>query len=90
MCGLFKIGGAVAGLFVLLAGLVAALIAFVVFVFALLAVLAAVGSAVTAYVKRDSWTKPAYRWARDKSGRWSMIPWNAGEAATPEEDAPLA
>jgi len=78
MCGLFKVGGAITGLFVLMAGLVMALIAFVVFVFAVLAMLAAVGSAVTAYVKRDTWTKPAFRWARDKSGRWSMTPWSSG------------
>ena len=30
---------------------------------------------VVAYLRREQWTKPAYRWARDTSGRWSMTPW---------------
>ena len=32
-----------------------------------------------AYVKREQWTKPAYRWARDTSGRWSATPWTPAE-----------
>jgi hypothetical protein len=34
---------------------------------------------VLAYVKREQWTKPAYRWARDTSGRWSATPWTPTE-----------
>ena len=33
--------------------------------------------AVVAYLKREQWTKPAYTWARDTSGRWSVTPWAA-------------
>ena len=34
---------------------------------------------VFAYVKREQWSKPAYRWARDISGRWSATPWTPAE-----------
>ncbi len=81
-----KVGGAVGGLFTLMA-LVTAVIAFIVFVMVALAALGAVASAVIAYVKRDSWTKPAYRWARDTSGRWSKTPWSAADE--PPEAAPV-
>ena len=80
MCGLFKLGGAIVGLFALMAGLIMAVVAFIAFVFTVLALLAAVGSGVTAYVKRDTWTKPAYRWARDKSGQYRYVPWNPKES----------
>ncbi len=65
------------------------MIAFIVFVMVALAALAAVASAVIAYLKRDTWTKPAYRWARDKSGRWSRTPWSAGDSGSAEEAAPF-
>jgi uncharacterized membrane protein len=81
-----KVRGAVGGLFGLTA-LVAALIAFVIFVVVALATLAVVASAIIAYVKRDAWTVPAYKWARDKSGRWNLTPWSAGDATS--EPAPL-
>jgi hypothetical protein len=35
--------------------------------------------AVAAYLKREQWTKPAYRWARDTSGRWSVTPWTPAD-----------
>jgi hypothetical protein len=88
-----KVGGALGGLFTLMAmvaAVIAAVIALVVFVVVALAALVAVASAAIAYFKRDTWTKPAYRWARDKSGRWSRTPWSAGDSAAPEEDAPIA
>jgi hypothetical protein len=70
-------------LFTLMA-MVTAVIAFIVFVMVALTALAAVASAAIAYLKRDTWTKPAYRWARDKSGRWRRTPWSAGDTAPPE------
>ena len=57
------------------------LFVFVAFVMAVLATLAAVAAvvaaAVTAYVKRDTWTLPAYRWGRDRTGRWRVTPWSS-------------
>ena len=32
-------------------------------------------AAIVAYLMREEWTKPAYRWARDTSGRWNVTPW---------------
>jgi hypothetical protein len=32
-------------------------------------------AAIVAYLKREQWAKPAYRWARDASGRWNITPW---------------
>ena len=96
-----KVGGAAGGLAALMA-LGAAVVAFVVFLMVVLVALAAVASAVVAYLKRDTWTLPAYRWARDKgsrvgspaykwvrdrSGRWSRMPWAAGNGAGPETAA---
>lgn len=93
-----KVGGAVGGLAALTA-LVAAVIAFIVFVMVALAALVAVASAIVAYIKRDTWTKPAYkwtrdksgqvvtptyRWVRDKSGRWKRTPWAARDGNDPE------
>ena len=37
-------------------------------------------TAVVAYLKREQWTKPAYRWARDRSGRWNITPWTPAGA----------
>ncbi len=96
-----KVGGVAGGLAALLA-LGAAVVAVVVFVLAALAAVATVAAAVVAYLKRDTWTLPAYRWARDKgsrvgspaykwvrdrSGRWSRMPWAAGNGAGPETAA---
>ena len=39
--------------------------------------LALTGAAITAFVKREDWTFPAYRWARDRTGRWRMTPWSS-------------
>jgi hypothetical protein len=33
-------------------------------------------AAVTAYVKREDWTLPAFRWTRDRTGRWRVTPWS--------------
>jgi hypothetical protein len=44
-------------------------------------------AAIVAYVKREDWTLPAFRWARDRTGRWSMTPWSSNpteEAAPPQ------
>jgi hypothetical protein len=97
-----KVGGTIGGLFALLA-MVTAVVAFVVFVMVALAALVAVASAVVAYLKRDTWTLPAYRWARDKGGRvsspaygwvrdkcgrWCRTPWSADDGAGPASAAP--
>ena len=62
------------GLLTAASAAVAALVAAVVFVFSGLAAIAAI---IVAWVKREEWTLPAYRWSRDKTGRWSMTPWSA-------------
>jgi hypothetical protein len=36
---------------------------------------AAIGG--VAYWKRDQWTMPAYRWAKEKSGRSRLTPWSS-------------
>ena len=60
-----------------LLGLVAATMALVAFTIVVLGALSglAVVVAVVAYLKREQWTKPAYRWARATSGRWNVTPW---------------
>ena len=60
-----------------LLGLIAATMALVAFIIVVLAALSglAVVIGVLAYLKRDQWTKPAYRWARATSGRWNVTPW---------------
>ena len=98
-----KVGGAAGGLAARMA-LGAAVVAFVVFVMVALVALAAVASAVVAYLKRDTWTLPAYRWARDtggrvsspasswvrdKCGRWCRTPWSADEGAGPASAEPV-
>jgi hypothetical protein len=35
--------------------------------------------AAVLYVKRDAWTLPAYRWARDQSGRLGFTSWSSGD-----------
>lgn len=57
----------------------------IMFVVVFAATLAAVGAIVTAVMKREDWTMPAYRWARDRSGRWSMTPWSSADGATSVE-----
>jgi hypothetical protein len=56
---------------------------------AVLTVVGAVATAVVAYVKREEWTLPAFRWARDQSGQWSVTPWSSrGQSETvPEADS---
>jgi hypothetical protein len=62
------------GLLTAASAALAAVVAAVVFVFSGLAAIAAI---IVAWVKREEWTLPAYRWSRDKTGRWSMTPWSA-------------
>lgn len=75
--------GAAFGALVATMAMVAAVIAFVVFVVVSLAAMVGVVGAVVAYIKRETWTKPAYHWARDKSGRWSRTPWGPGDGSDP-------
>jgi hypothetical protein len=64
-----------------------AVLKFVAVVLAVLVGLVVVAAAVVAYLKREQWTKPAYRWARDKSGRWGMTPWTPAEPGAAEPGA---
>ena len=42
---------------------------------------------MTAYVKREQWTLPAYRWMKDRSGRLRVAPWtSASEPAAVAEE----
>jgi O-antigen/teichoic acid export membrane protein len=68
----------------LLVGAIVALIAIVKLTVVLLAALlgSTVVAALLAYLKREQWTKPAYRWARDTSGRWSATPWTPADKGT--------
>jgi UDP-N-acetylmuramyl pentapeptide phosphotransferase/UDP-N-acetylglucosamine-1-phosphate transferase len=66
----------------LLLGAIVAAIAVVKFTVVLLAAIAGlvvVAAALVAYLKREQWTKPAYRWARDTSGRRSVTPWTPAD-----------
>jgi hypothetical protein len=65
----------------LLVRAVDATIAVVKVLVALLAALVglSVVAAIVAYLKREQWTKPAYRWARDTSGRWNVTPWTPSD-----------
>ena len=68
----------------LMVGAIVAVIAVVKVIVVLLAALvglAVVAAALLAYLKREQWTKPAYRWARDTSGRWSKTPWTPADSA---------
>ena len=44
-------------------------------------------AAVVAYLKRETWTVPAYRQARDRTGQWGVTPWSASESDQPLEEA---
>ena len=68
----------------LLVGAIVALIAIVKLTVVLLAALlgSTVVAALLAYLKREQWTKPACRWARDTSGRWSATPWTPADKGT--------
>jgi len=68
-------------------GLVGAAVALVA-VFAFIAVvvgafvaLVAVVGGILAWFKREQWTKPAYRYARDRSGQWRYTPWEPSPPA---------
>jgi hypothetical protein len=51
----------------------------VVVLLAALAGFVVVAVGLLAYLKREQWTKPACRWARDQSGRWSATPWRPAD-----------
>jgi hypothetical protein len=53
---------------------------------AIAAIFTGAAAAVVAYIKREEWTLPAFRWARDRTGRWSVTPWSSStsEAAAPQ------
>jgi len=65
---------------------IVAIAAFVAVVIAALAAFVAVVGGILAWVKRESWTKPAYRRARDKSGTWRFTPWHPADTG-PRSDA---
>ena len=48
--------------------------------------LALMAAAWTAYLKREDWTLPAYRWARDRTGSWRLTPWSSNGAEAVQED----
>ena len=68
-------------------GAVVAVVRFMVILFVELAALVVVVAAVVAYLKRDQWTKPAYRWARKWSGQWSATPWAPSDPGVAEPGA---
>jgi len=45
-----------------------------------------VAAAIVAYLKRETWTVPAYRQARDRTGQWGVTPWSASESDQPLEE----
>jgi len=71
-------------------GMLFVFVAFVMVVLASLTAFAAVVvAAVTAYVKRDTWTLPAYRWGRDRTGRWRLTPWaSKADGGAAQEETP--
>jgi hypothetical protein len=86
-----KHGRAAGGLLgLMMAGLaaMAAIAAFIVVVAAALGAVAVVAAALVAYLKRETWTRPAYEWTRDRAGRWRVTPWSAGEPEQSQEEAP--
>jgi hypothetical protein len=44
-------------------------------------------AAIVAYLKRETWTLPAYRQARDRTGEWGVTPWSSSESGHPQEEA---
>jgi len=72
-------------------GMLFVFVAFVMVVLASLTAFAAVvAAAVTAYVKRDTWTLPAYRWGRDRTGRWRVTPWaGKSDSEAAQEETPV-
>jgi hypothetical protein len=63
---------------------------FIAFVTAMIAFPAALAVAIVAYVKREEWTLPAYRWARDRTGQWRMTPWSSSDGGQVAEEKPTA
>jgi hypothetical protein len=86
--------GGLAGLLLVAAAVVAAIAALVIIVMAAMAAIAAVAAALVAYFKRETWTLPAYRWARDQTGKRGFVPWSTGGGGsgneTPTTDEPAA
>jgi len=54
--------------------------------FAALAGFVTVAAAMIAYLKREQWVKPAYRWARDAAGRRNAAA--PGDATPPQSTTP--
>ena len=52
---------------------------------AALIALMVVVAAIVAFLKRETWTLPAYRQARDRTGQWSVTPWSPPAAASGAE-----
>lgn len=68
----------------LILGAIAAVVAVVKFTVVLLAALTGfvvVAAGLLAYLKREQWTKPAYHWVRNTSGRWNATPWKPTDKA---------
>ncbi len=68
----------------LILGAIVAVVAVVKFTVVLLAALigfVVVAAGLLAYLKREQWTRPAYRWVRDTSGRWNATPWKPTDKA---------
>ena len=66
----------------------AMMIMFLAFLAFLASALTVVAAAVTAFVKREDWTLPAYRWSRNRTGRWRVTPWSGdGDAEVANEEA---
>ena len=51
-----------------------AVVAFIIVAVVALAAVAVAAVAAVAYLKREAWTLPAYRWVRDQAGRWRERP----------------
>ena len=58
---------------------ISAIVKITVVLVAALAGFVTVAAGLLAYLKREEWIKPAYRWARDTSGRWSVTPWTSAD-----------
>lgn len=63
------------------------MVVFMAFVTAVIVFFAAlVAVVVVAYLKREEWTLPAYRWARDRSGQWTFTPWSSAQDAVQQAE----
>ena len=81
-----RVIGGLAGLLLVAAAVVAAIAALVIIVMTAMAAIAAVAAALVAYFKREKWTLPAYRWAREQTGKRGFVPWSASGRESGEEE----